>query len=42
MSLADFETIPFAEALLRDSRKDPDRNCIVVGDERVTYGDLEI
>ncbi len=42
MSLADFETIPFAEALLRGSRQHPDRNCIVVGDDRVTYGELEV
>ena len=42
LSLADFETIPFAEALLRGSRQHPDRNCIVVGDDRVTYGELEV
>ncbi|HAU13779.1 MAG TPA: hypothetical protein DCS92_08725, partial [Gammaproteobacteria bacterium] len=42
MSLPDFETIPLAEALLRGSRQHPDRNCIVVGDDRVTYGELEV
>ena len=41
MSLPDFETIPLAEVLLRGSRQHPDRNCIVVGDDRVTYGELE-
>ncbi len=40
MSLADFETIPFGEVLLRGSRQHPDRDCIVVGDDRVTYGEL--
>ena len=40
MSLADFETIPFGEVLLRGSRQHPDRDCIVVGDNRVTYGEL--
>ncbi len=42
MSLPDFETIPLAEVLLRGSRQHPDRNCIVVGDDRVTYGELEV
>mgnify|MGYP003322538062 FL=1 len=41
MSPADFETIPFAEVLLRGSRRHPDRDCIVVGNDRVTYGELE-
>ncbi len=41
MSPADFETIPLAEVLLRGSRRHPDRDCIVVGDQRVTYAELE-
>ena len=41
MSPAEFETIPFAEVLLRGSRRHPDRDCIVVGNDRVTYGELE-
>ena len=41
MSLPEFETVPFAEVLLRGSRQHPDRDCIVVGNDRVTYGELE-
>lgn len=41
MSLLEFETTPFAEALLRGSAIHPDRDCIVVSNERVTYGALE-
>ena len=41
MSQPEFETIPFAEVLLRGSRQHPDRDCIVVGDERATYAELE-
>ncbi len=41
MSLPEFETIAFAEALLRGSAKHPDRNCIVIDDERVSYGAVE-
>ena len=41
MSPPEFKTVPFAEALLRGSRKHPDRDCIVIGDDRVTYGALE-
>ena len=41
LSPADFETIRFAEVLLRGARRHPDRDCIVVGDERVTYAELE-
>ncbi len=41
MSPPEFETVPFAEALLRGAKKHPDRDCIVVGDDRVTYGALE-
>ena len=41
LSPADFETIPFAEVLLRGASRHPDRDCIVVGDERVTYAELE-
>ena len=41
MSLPEFETVPFAEVLLRGSRRHPDRDCIVVGNDRVTYGELE-
>ena len=41
MSQPEFETIPFAEVLLRGSRLHPDRDCIVVGDERSTYAELE-
>ena len=40
MSPDDFETVPLAEVLLRGSRRHPDRDCIVVGDERVTYSEL--
>jgi len=38
---AEFETVPFAEVLLRGARRHADRDCIVVGDERVTYAELE-
>mgnify|MGYP001324684023 FL=1 len=41
MSQPEFETIPFAEVLLRGSRQHPDRDCIVVGNERATYAELE-
>jgi len=41
LSQPKFETIPFAEVLLRGSRKHPDRDCIVVGDDRATYAELE-
>ena len=41
MSLPEFETLPFVEVLLRATRRHPDRDCIVVGDERVTYAELE-
>ena len=41
MSLPEFETVAFAEALLRGSAKHPDRNCIVIDDKRVSYGALE-
>ena len=37
---AEFETVPFAEVLIRGARRHPDRDCIVVSDERVTYGEL--
>ena len=40
MSLPEFETVPFAEVLLRGSRQHPDRACIVIGNDRVTYGEL--
>jgi len=41
LSLPEFETLPLAEVLLRGARRHPDRDCIVVGDERVTYAELE-
>ena len=41
MSQPEFETIPFAEVLLRGSRQHPDRDCIVVGDDRATYAELQ-
>ena len=41
MSQDDFKTVPFAEVLLRGSRRHPDRDCIIVSDDRVTYGVLE-
>ena len=41
MSQPEFETAPFAEVLLRGSRRHPDRDCIIVSDKRVTYGELE-
>ena len=41
MSPSEFETVPFAEGLLQGSKKHPDRDCIVVGDDRVTYRELE-
>ena len=41
MSQPEFETAPFAEVLLRGSRRHPDRDCIVVSDKRVTYGEFE-
>jgi acyl-CoA synthetase (AMP-forming)/AMP-acid ligase II len=40
LSQPEFETIPFAEVLLRGSRQHPDRDCIVVGDDRATYAEL--
>ena len=40
MSQPEFETIPFAEVLLRGSRQHPNRDCIVVGDDRATYAEL--
>jgi fatty-acyl-CoA synthase len=36
----DFHTVPLAEALLEGARSHPDRDCIVLVDERVTYGEL--
>ncbi len=41
MSLSEFETIPFASALIRGAAAHPDRDCIVVSNDRVTYGALE-
>lgn len=41
MSPPEFETIPFASALLRGAAAHPDRDCIVVSNDRVTYGALE-
>jgi len=41
LSQPEFETIPFAEVLLRGSKQHPDHDCIVVGNDRVTYGALE-
>ncbi len=41
MSASEFETIPFAEVLLRGSARHPDRDCIVIDDQRVTYSELE-
>lgn len=41
MSWLEFETIPFAEALLRGAEVHPDRDCIVVSNGRVTCGALE-
>ena len=41
MSQPEFETIPLAEVLLRGSKQHPDHDCIVVGNDRVTYGALE-
>ena len=35
-----FETTPFADALLRGSATHPDRDCIVVSNDRATYGEL--
>lgn len=35
-----FHTIPFAETLLRGAQSHPERDCIVLLDERVTYGEL--
>ena len=40
MSVSEFETVPFAEVLLRGARRHPDRDCIVVSDDRVSYGEL--
>ena len=36
----EFETVPFAEALLAGARQHADRDCIVVSDDRVSYGEL--
>ena len=41
MSLSEFETIPFASALIRGAAAHQDRDCIVVSNDRVTYGALE-
>jgi acyl-CoA synthetase (AMP-forming)/AMP-acid ligase II len=41
LSPPEFETIPFASALLRGAAAHPDRDCIVVSNDRVTYGALE-
>ncbi len=37
---SDWGTVPLAEALLRGAAAHPDRDCIVLVDERVTYGEL--
>jgi len=41
LSSLEFTTSPFAEALLRGAAKHPDRDCIVVSDQRVTYAEQE-
>jgi len=41
LSPPEFETIPFASALMRGAAAHPDRDCIVVSNDRVTYGALE-
>ena len=41
MSPPEFETSPFASALMRGAAAHPDRDCIVVSNDRVTYGALE-
>ncbi|MGI9623186.1 MAG: class I adenylate-forming enzyme family protein [Acidimicrobiales bacterium] len=38
--MTEFETIPLAEALLRGAAEHPERDCIVLTDDRVTYGEL--
>lgn len=39
-SSIEFETSPFTEALLRGSANHPDRDCVVVSNDRATYGEL--
>lgn len=36
--MTEFETLPLGEVLLRRAAQHPDRDCIVLVDERVTYG----
>lgn len=38
--MTEFQTVPLAEALLRGAAANPDRDCIVLMDERVTYAEL--
>jgi fatty-acyl-CoA synthase len=39
--MIDFTIAPFADALLRGALTHPDRDCIVVDNDRVTYSELE-
>ena len=39
--MKDIEPLPLAELLLHGAAAHPDRDCIVLPDERVTYGELE-
>ena len=39
-SSIEFETSPFTKALLRGSANHPDRDCVVVSNDRATYGEL--
>jgi len=41
LSSLEFTTSLFAEALLRGAAQHPDRDCIVVSDQRVTYAEQE-
>ena len=39
--MSDIEWVPFPQLLLRGAAGHPGRDCIVLLDERVTYGELE-
>lgn len=39
--MSEIAIYPLAELLLRGATKHPDRDCIVLVDERATYGELE-
>ena len=42
MTMIDIKTLPLPELLLSRAAKHPDRDCIVLEGERVTYGELEV